>query len=263
MDSINALIENGKIKRYFRARNKPSFEGAITHVTQHASGEEPLFLEESDYFYMLNLIRELSRAFELDMLSFVLMTNHVHLLMKLGKLKLADAMKELFRLYAVYFNKKYGRDGHLFSGAYRSALCLDNSYLLTSSLYIHNNPVEAGMVDDPVDYKWSSCFMFLKETDVDTFVDYKFILAILDKDMGRARVKYRDLLNQDKFRDSEGIEENIKKFKQKKRLKNSSDLQARKFLIEQLITRGHTVKDISTKLDITRCAVYRILKYTF
>ena len=219
MDNINDLIEDGKIRRYLRARNKPSFEGAIAHVTQHASGEEPLFLEESDYFYMMNLMRELSKAFELDMLSFVLMTNHIHLLLKLGKIKLADSMKELFRLYAVYFNKKYERKGHLFCGPYRSTLYFGEPYLLKASLYIHLNPVRKKMVIEPVDYKWSSCLMFLKEGDADTFVNYKFVLNVLDKDTDNARVKYKDLLNQAKFRDSENIEESLKRFNKKKRLK--------------------------------------------
>ncbi len=262
MDSINELIGGGKIKRYLRARNKPSFEGAIAHVTQHASGEEPLFLEESDCLYMLNLMRELFKAFELDMLSFVLMTNHIHLLLKLGKLKLADAMKELFRLYAVYFNKKYERKGHVFCGAYRSALCFDESYLLKASLYIHHNPVRAGLVADAVDYRWSSCAMFLKEGDINAFVDHKFILAILDEDISKARVKYRDLLNQTKFKDDKNIEDDVKKFSQNRRLRNSSELLARKSLIEQLLAEGYTAKDISAKLGISRPSLYKTLKFT-
>ena len=78
MRNVIDLIEQGKIKRYFRAKNKYSFEGAVSHITQHASGTEPLFLEESDYLYMLRLMKEVCRRFRISMLSFVLMLNHIH-----------------------------------------------------------------------------------------------------------------------------------------------------------------------------------------
>jgi putative transposase len=194
MDNIIDLVDKGKIKRLFRARNKYSYEGAITHITQHASGIEPLFLEEADYIYMLHLIKKLSKEFKFDVYSFVLMLNHLHLLIRLNQDNLSLAMQILFKDYAVYFNSKYDRKGHVFSGAYRAALCLDELYLLAASLYIHLNPVRAGLVTDPVAYRWSSCALFVNDLEKKTFLDYKFILNILDEDTIKASLKYKDLL---------------------------------------------------------------------
>ena len=71
------------------------------------------------------------------------MPNHVHLLLSPTESNLYDAMRDVFARYAMMFNRKYERKGHLFGGPYRQAVCLDDSYLLAASLYIHLNPVKA------------------------------------------------------------------------------------------------------------------------
>lgn len=300
MKDIFTLIEQGQVKRYFRARNKFSFEGAVSHLTQHAAGKEPLFLEESDYLYMLHLMKERSKIFNFSVLSFTLMLNHIHLLIKFGASNMAQAMKNLFEKYANYFNNKYGRKGRLFSGAYRSALCFDESYLLASSLYIHLNAVKANIVTKPIDYRWSSCALFLREINAETFVDYKFVLSILDEDISRARMKYADLLKRflekkEKFGDvlekpnalgllvrvlkdemqdfckEEGsenwarehgllgdadLEKRIEELKAKKRFRQAEDKEARRFLIEQLKSRGFSIDEIAQRLNLTRQTIY-------
>lgn len=293
MTNIIDLIEQGKLRRYFRARNKHCFEGAISHITQHASGKEPLFLEDSDYLYMLHLMKEVLCEFKCKALSFVLMPNHVHLLLKFLESNMSDVMKAFLQRYAVYFNKKYQRKGHVFCGAYRSALCFDDSYLLAASLYIHLNPVRSKLVEKPVDYRWSSCALFLNEVKKETFIDYKFVLETLDKDISVARIKYKNLLNQsdvsqinDAFekpkaleimaqmlreRDKEWAEEHglsgdrdlmkkIEELKNKGSLKGPKEKDARKFLIEQLKSRGFTIIEISEKLNLSRQAVYNYLR---
>ncbi len=301
MSDIFDLIEEGKIKRFFRIKNKYSFEGAASHITQRAPGKEPLFVEESDYLYMLHLMKEVSKAFSLKILSFALMLNHIHLLIKFLMSNMPEAMKELFQRYAIYFNKKYARRGHVFCGAYRSALCFDESYLLASSLYIHLNPVRAGLVKNPIDYRWSSCALFLKEVNKDTFIDYKFILGILDNDISLARRKYKELLEQveikemddvieepkalesfvqilkEKFhigckkggygkwaeehglKGDEDLAKKIEALKNKGRLRNPQEREARKFLIGQLRSRGYNIVEIAKRLNLSRQSVHKYL----
>jgi len=293
MADIIDLIEQGKLKRYFRARDKHCFEGAVSHITQHASGKEPLFLEDADYLYMLHLMKEVLCEFKCRALSFVLMPNHIHLLLKFIESNMPDAMKAFLQRYAVYFNKKYQRRGHVFCGAYRSALCFDDSYLLAASLYIHLNPVRSKLVEKPIDYRWSSCALFLNEVKKETFVDYKFILETLDNDISVARIGYKNLLNQsdvsqinDAFekrealtimarmlreRDKEWAEEHglsgdkdlrekIEELKNKGSLKGPKEKDARKFLIEQLKSRGFAITEISEKLSLSRQSVYSYLR---
>jgi len=292
MEDILDLIDEGKVKRYFRVRDKFSFEGAVAHITQHATGKELLFVEDMDYFYALYLIKKMVRKFDLNILSFVLMPSHIHLLAKLGKQKIEEAMKYLFEKYAKFFNRKYERKGHVFSSPYRYALCLDESYILAASLYIHLNPVRARLADNPLDYRWSSCALFLDLSEKDTFVDYSFILELLDPDINKAKEQYRELIcnmmtknninlmENDKAlellrsdlvdilrtkKDSrihlniDDIEKRIDLLRESNRLKNPEELKARKFLVEQLISRGYTITDIAHRLKLSRVSIYSIL----
>ena len=291
MADVIDLIEQGKVKRYFRARNKYCFEGAVSHITQHASGTEPLFLEDADYLYMLHLMKEILCKFKCKVLSFALMPNHIHLLLKFLESNMPDAMKELLQKYAEYFNRKYQRKGHVFSGAYRSALCCDDGYLLAASLYIHINPVKKELVKNPADYRWSSCALFLNEVEKETFIDYKFILGVLDDNIYQARIQYKDLLGKvdinrvnnvlehhgaletmvqmlkeinngwcvrHRIPCDKDIEEQIAQLRGKGRLMDPQEIKARAFSIEQLKLRGFNITEIAEKLGLTRQAIYNI-----
>jgi putative transposase len=129
------------------------------------------------------------------------MPNHIHLLLRPEVDNLNDAMRDLCARYASRFNKKYERKGHLFGSPYRQAVCLDEGYLLAASLYIHNNPVKAGLAASATAYRWSSAALYCKERPPKSFVSQKFILDMLHgAETGTAA--YRKLLEA-----SEGIEE--------------------------------------------------------
>ncbi len=188
------LINEERIRRIFRARNKICYPQACCHITQRAPGRELLFIEESDYLYMLYLLKESAKKFAFDLYSFVLMPNHLHLLLRLTQANLSQAMKNICERYAKVFNKKYVRKGHVFCGPYRQALCFDDSYLLASSLYIHLNPLKAGLIDKLGEYRWSSCKLYTETIKRNTFVNYEFILKTLHQDIEEARKIYRELL---------------------------------------------------------------------
>ena len=113
MDPIGAL-ESGKVKRFFRTRQKLNAPGVISHITQRASGADRLFHEEDDFLEMLARLKRVSQTHELEFIAFVLMPNHVHLLLSQNEANLHTAMRDLFRGYSRRFNKKYERKGHLF-----------------------------------------------------------------------------------------------------------------------------------------------------
>jgi putative transposase len=106
MDTFD-LIRQGKIKRYFRATRKLNTPCIISHITQRAAGKEPLFLEDSDYLFMLGLVKEIANKYSLRTYAFCLMPNHAHLLFSPQENNLYDAMRDLFSRYAKKFNWKY------------------------------------------------------------------------------------------------------------------------------------------------------------
>jgi putative transposase len=193
MKDVTALA--GK-QRVFRARQKICTAGFISHITQRAAGGEPLFLEDSDYLLMLGLLKETAEKFDLSFYALCLMQNHVHLLLKPSKDNLSEAMHSIFFRYAKRFNQRYERRGHKFGGPYRQAVCLDNSYLLAASVYIHLNPVRAGLVNKAIDFRWSSCGLYCNLNAPASFVDPALVLGLLDQDQEQARKHYATIVHE-------------------------------------------------------------------
>jgi len=189
------LIGQGRVKRIFRAKRKLTMPDIVSHVTQRAAGKEPLFLEDRDYLYMLANMKEIAERRTLDIYAFCLMPNHAHILASPRGDELDEAMRDMFSRYAMMFNRKYERKGHLFAGPYRQAVCLDDSYLLAVSLYIHLNPVRAGLVSDPRRYRWSSVKLYHDQSAVRSFVKSDFVLRLLGRNAGERRKIYSDLLD--------------------------------------------------------------------
>ena len=187
-------IYSRNIQRVFRARFKVNEPGYISHITQRAAGKEPLFLDERDYLTMLGLLKESAERFELCYYALCLMPNHVHLLLKPQERNLAEAMRSVFSRYATRFNRRYERRGHLFGGPYRQSVCLDNTYLLTASVYIHLNPMRAGLVEDASSYRWSSARLYCRDNPEDSFVDPRKVLQLVHDDESTARKQYRQIL---------------------------------------------------------------------
>jgi putative transposase len=194
MDPID-LIKQGKIARYFRATRKLNAPNIVSHITQRAAGKESLFLEDNDYLFMLGLLKESVQNYSLNMYAFCLMPNHVHLLFRTAEDNLYATMRNIFSRYAMRFNQKYERKGHLFGGPYRQAVCLDDSYLLAASLYIHMNPVKAGLVNEPISYRWSSYRLYCDEDAPKSFIDPDFILGMLSESKVERKEKYSLLID--------------------------------------------------------------------
>ncbi len=192
---FDKLLRQGKIKRIFRAKQKITSPNLISHITQRAAGDSPLFLEQSDYLFMLSNLKEVSLKRSIDIYAFCLMPNHIHILIRPRGAELQEAMRDLFARYAMVFNRKYERKGHLFGGPYRQAVCLDDSYLLAASLYIHMNPVRAGIVKEPCDYQWSSIKLYSDLYATPSFVKPSFVLGLLASEQKQQVEIYSKLLN--------------------------------------------------------------------
>ena len=93
--------------------------------------------------------------------AYALMSNHFHLLLHAKEDTVGNIVKRMASSYVYYFNKKYGRDGHLFKERFRSEPCESWQYFVTLLRYIHQNPVKAGMVSRVSDYEFTSWSEYL------------------------------------------------------------------------------------------------------
>jgi putative transposase len=131
--------------------------GQPQHVIQRGNNREALFDAEGDYRFYLEKLIAAAEKHHCAVHAYVLMTNHVHLLVTpeteegIGKM-----MQMVGRYYVQYFNYCYGRTGTLWEGRYKATLLDSEQYLLTCMRYIELNPVRADMVKHPAEYPWSS-----------------------------------------------------------------------------------------------------------
>ena len=127
------------------------------HIVQRGNNREACFIEPDNYQFYLELWKECSQRYGVEVHAYCLMTNHVHFLVTPEK---SDSISRTTRVvgsrYAYYFNKLYKRTGTVWEGRHKSSLVQSDQYFLTCSRYIELNPVVAGMVVKPEQYKWSS-----------------------------------------------------------------------------------------------------------
>jgi putative transposase len=127
------------------------------HIIQRGNNRQRCFFGESDYLIYLDLLKHAAGRADCQVHAYVLMTNHVHLLVTPASAGgPATMMKTLGERYVRYVNRRYGRTGSLWEGRYRSCLVQEDSYLLACQRYIELNPVRAQMVSHPYHYPWSS-----------------------------------------------------------------------------------------------------------
>ena len=128
------------------------------HLVQRGNNRGTCFHYRSEAERFLEFLDEARQEYGVGVHAYVLMTNHVHLLATpLGDpLGIVQMMKVVCQRYAQYFNKRHERTGGLFEGRYRSCLVGEDDYLFACYRYIELNPVRAGMVAHPGDYRWSS-----------------------------------------------------------------------------------------------------------
>ena len=127
------------------------------HVILRGNNRQDIFAGDADMRRMLRLLEEHGAAQGVEVHAYVLMGNHLHLLLTPRRERaLPLMMQALGRSYVRVFNKTHGRTGTLWEGRYRSTLIQTDRYLLTCMAYIDLNPVRARMVDAPEDYPWSS-----------------------------------------------------------------------------------------------------------
>ena len=124
--------------------------GIPQHVIQRGNNRHVCFYTEQDYTVYLSKLKEYSEKYQVAVHSYVLMTNHVHLLMTPEEGDgVSKLIQSLGRYYVRYVNKTHGRTGTLWEGRYKSTLVDSENYFLTVSRYIELNPVRADMVGHP------------------------------------------------------------------------------------------------------------------
>ncbi|MGE4500605.1 MAG: transposase [Hydrogenovibrio sp.] len=131
--------------------------GQPQHVIVRGNNREPIFYSDADYLFYLEKLQQACEKHNCDLHAYVLMTNHVHLMITPNTDNgISKAMQMIGRYYVQYFNHSYKRTGTLWEGRYKATLIDSEAYALSCYRYIELNPVRADMVSHPAEYPWSS-----------------------------------------------------------------------------------------------------------
>lgn len=135
----------------------------IYHVMIHGINDEYVFNDEVDKRVFLNQLVKRQEDIPFELYGYCMMDNHAHLILEIEFELLSKLVQSINVSYAIYYNEKHKKSGHVFHDRFRSEPIQSDEYLLTCLRYIHNNPVKANIIQGPFDYSWSSAAEYLEK----------------------------------------------------------------------------------------------------
>jgi len=166
------------------------YEGAFYHVITRGNQRQRVFKGDDDFQKYINLLAFYKERYKYSLYAYVLMSNHVHLLIETRTIPLSKILQGINQSYTMYFNRKHKTVGHLFQGRYKAILCDKDTYLFSLIKYINLNPVRAKIAKAVGEYRWSSYQSYDKQKNND-LVDTDQVLRMFSEDKSQARKLYR------------------------------------------------------------------------
>ena len=172
--------------------------GALHHIIARGNEKRKIFKDKKDYKEFLARLGDILSHTETTCYAWSLIPNHFHLFLRTGLVPIATIMRRLLTRYAIYFNRRHRRYGHLFQNRYKSILCQEDPYFLELVRYIHLNPLRASMVKslaflDKYPYAGHSAVMGRIENE---WQDTDYVLGWFGKRAKSARSKYHDFIKE-------------------------------------------------------------------
>ncbi len=170
--------------------------GAVNHIIGRGINRQEIFSDQKDYLIFLERLGDLLTETKTSCYAWALIPNHFHLLLRTGNDSLSNLIKRLLTGYAVNYNRRHGRSGHLFQNRYKSILCQEDPYLLELVRYIHLNPLRATVVSNYHSlgrhpYCGHAVVLGNKRQD---WQETEYILRLFGKRVGLARSKYSEFV---------------------------------------------------------------------
>lgn len=171
--------------------------GALHHIIIRGIERKAVFRDRTDRENFIERLGGIIKETDTGCYAWVLMTNHIHMLLKTGLAPIATVMRRLLTGYAVSFNRRHRRHGHLFQNRYKSFLCEEDVYLKELVRYIHLNPLRAKLLKDINElgkYRWCGHSALMGKADAD-FQDVEYVLKMFGKPIKRARRAYESFVS--------------------------------------------------------------------
>lgn len=167
------------------------YPGAFYHVTSRGNEQKDVFKSQKDREKFLSYFESSAERYGAVIHAYCLLSNHYHILLETSAGNLSQIMRHINGAYTIYFNIKRKRAGHLFQGRFKAILVEADEYVTELSRYIHLNPVRAGIVARPEEYRWSSYRNFIGQEKTPEWLKTGFILDYFGKGATEAGKKYQ------------------------------------------------------------------------
>ena len=167
------------------------FKGALYHVTSRGNARQKIFFNDTDRVAFLKNLVYCLALHNVILHAYVLMGNHYHLFVETPDGNLSDFMRDVNGNYSQWFNHVHKRVGHLFQGRYKAFVIDGDAYLFEIARYIVLNPVRAGLVAHPRDWKWSSYKATAGHIKAPDWLTTDWILGTFSKNRTEAQRQYR------------------------------------------------------------------------
>jgi len=171
------------------------YPGAHYHVMSRGNERRRIVRDDADREKRLDWLRRTVETYGWRLHAFVLMNNHDHLFVETPQANLSGGMQFFNGSYTSYFNRRHRRSGHLFQGRYKAQLVEEEGYYLEVSRYIHLNPVRAGCVERPEQYRWSSYGGYHNPRRTFAWTTYEKVLGEFGPDPKKSRAAYRKFVS--------------------------------------------------------------------
>ncbi len=170
------------------------YPGALYHITSRGNARQDIFIDDADRQMFLSVFADVVDRYNWIVHAYCLMDNHYHLLVETPDPNLSLGMRQLNGQYTQSFNRRHNRVGHIFQGRYKSIIVEKNTHLLALCRYVVLNPVAAGMVNKPEQWKWSSYSATATAKKSDTFLTTDWLLLQFSSKAVKARKVYRQFV---------------------------------------------------------------------
>jgi REP element-mobilizing transposase RayT len=239
------------------------------HVVNRGVERRVVFYDRCDFEYFIILLSDGCEKFNITLHNYCLMNNHYHLLIELKDENLSKFMRYLNSTYAIYFNKKYKRVGHLWQGRFKSWYVVNEAYLYTLIRYIEQNPLKAKLVEKIEHYPYSSSYYFFKKEEVPNYLRNSWIVKTYEKNIKRINDFFsldidsfdlKELTKASNLVDAPNIDKKIYEEELIELFKGITDKKIRNNYIFEAYNEGYSQYMIAKTIGISQPAVNGIIK---
>lgn len=179
-----------KARKYITAPN------SLYHIVSRGNNQRRIFRSGRDRKKFLSILEETKKKYPFYLYSYNLLPNHYHFAVETQEIPISKIMHQINNSYVKYFRRRYGGSGHLFQGRFFGALIDKDSYFWALACYIDLNAVEAGIIEKPENYRWSSYSIYCQKDYDGELIDRERFLRHGNEDLEKARQSYLEFIQE-------------------------------------------------------------------